>query len=133
MAEEDYGTDYYGEGGNDQQQHDSGSGQQHGEQDYHHDVQANDGHGDTHHEQSHGGHGRNHEQSNNPQHYGQGGDDQGSVDPAATTALMISELNWWTTDDDIRGWLRQGGCEAGVKDMSFSEHKVNGKSKGCVA
>ena len=43
---------------------------------------------------------------------------------------MVSELNWWTTDDDIRGWLRQGGCEDGIKDMTFSEHKVNGKSKG---
>jgi hypothetical protein len=53
-----------------------------------------------------------------------------SVDPGATLALMISELNWWTTDDDIRGWLKQGGCEEEIKEITFSEHKVNGKSKG---
>jgi hypothetical protein len=55
-----------------------------------------------------------------------------SVDPGATLALMISELNWWTTDDDIRGWLKQGGCEEEIKEITFSEHKVNGKSKGYV-
>ena len=43
---------------------------------------------------------------------------------------MISELNWWTTDDDIRGWLRKANCEREVKELTFSEHKVNGKSKG---
>lgn len=43
---------------------------------------------------------------------------------------MISELNWWTTDDDIRGWTSQADCEDELKDITFSEHKVNGKSKG---
>jgi RNA recognition motif-containing protein len=43
---------------------------------------------------------------------------------------MISELNWWTTDDDIRGWLAQADTEPDVKELTFSEHKVNGKSKG---
>ena len=133
MAEEDYEINYYGEGGNDQQQHDSEGGQHHGEQNYHPDAQANGDHDNTHHEQSHDEHGRDHSESKNPQKYSQEAGEQGSIDPDATTALMISELNWWTTDDDIRGWLRQGGCEAGIKDMSFSEHKVNGKSKGCVA
>ncbi|KJZ79354.1 hypothetical protein HIM_01505 [Hirsutella minnesotensis 3608] len=52
------------------------------------------------------------------------------VDPNATSAVMISELNWWTTDDDIRGWLRKAECEDEVKELTFSEHKVNGKSKG---
>ncbi|KAI6778909.1 RRM domain protein [Emericellopsis cladophorae] len=123
MAEEDYEIDYYGDAGNDQQQHSSGSDQQH---------HANGDRAGAHHEQAHDDHDRDQEQSKNPQAYDQGDDGQGSVDPNATTALMISELNWWTTDDDIRGWLRQGGCEAGVKDMSFSEHKVNGKSKGQI-
>ncbi|EHK42908.1 hypothetical protein TRIATDRAFT_300923 [Trichoderma atroviride IMI 206040] len=43
---------------------------------------------------------------------------------------MISELSWWTTDDDIRGWLRRAACEKEIKELTFSEHKVNGKSKG---
>ena len=51
-------------------------------------------------------------------------------DPDATTALLISDLYWWTTDDDIRGWITEAGCEEELKDVTFSEHKVNGKSKG---
>ena len=56
--------------------------------------------------------------------------DERPVDPDATPALLISELHWWTTDDDIRGWTREAGCEDELKDVTFSEHKVNGKSKG---
>jgi hypothetical protein len=52
------------------------------------------------------------------------------VDPNATSALMISELNWWITDDGVRAFARDVGCEDEVKDLTFSEHKVNGKSKG---
>ena len=51
-------------------------------------------------------------------------------DPDATTALLISDLFWWTTDDNIRGWINSAGCEDELKDVTFSEHKVNGKSKG---
>ena len=58
------------------------------------------------------------------------GSDERPVDPGATTALMVSELNWWNTDDDIRGWVCQAGCESELKDITFSEHKINGKSKG---
>lgn len=52
------------------------------------------------------------------------------IDNGATAAIMISELSWWMTDDDIRGWLRKASCEKEVKELTFSEHKVNGKSKG---
>lgn len=52
------------------------------------------------------------------------------VDPDATTALLVSDLFWWTTDDDIRGWVNQADSEDELKDVTFSEHKVNGKSKG---
>lgn len=51
------------------------------------------------------------------------------TDPDATTALFVSELFWWTTDDDIRGWVREANAEDELKDVTFSEHKVNGKSK----
>ncbi|KAI9041392.1 uncharacterized protein KD926_006968 [Aspergillus affinis] len=56
--------------------------------------------------------------------------DDRQADPDATPALLISDLFWWTTDDDIRGWIREAECEDELKDVTFSEHKVNGKSKG---
>lgn len=58
------------------------------------------------------------------------GSDDRPIDPGATTALLISDLHWWNTDDDIRGWVNQAQCEDELKDITFSEHKVNGKSKG---
>ena len=60
----------------------------------------------------------------------QDGSDDRHVDPGATTALFISDLHWWVTDDDIRGWANQSECEDELQDITFSEHKVNGKSKG---
>lgn len=58
------------------------------------------------------------------------GSDERAIDPGATTAILISDLHWWNTDDDIRGWVNQAHCEDELKDITFSEHKVNGKSKG---
>ncbi|KAI6247319.1 hypothetical protein HI914_04225 [Erysiphe necator] len=58
------------------------------------------------------------------------GSDDRPIDSGATTALLISELNWWNTDDDIRGWINQAQVEDELKEITFSEHKVNGKSKG---
>jgi hypothetical protein len=60
------------------------------------------------------------------------GSDDRAIDPGATTALLISELHWWNTDDDIRGWINQAQVEDELKEITFSEHKVNGKSKGFV-
>lgn len=61
----------------------------------------------------------------------EGADDR-PLDPGATSALLIQELHWWTTEDDIRGWANQAECEDELKDITFNEHKVNGKSKGWV-
>jgi hypothetical protein len=58
------------------------------------------------------------------------GSDDRPIDPGATTALLISDLHWWNTDDDVRGWINQAQCEDELKEVTFSEHKVNGKSKG---
>lgn len=58
------------------------------------------------------------------------GSDDRPIDPGATTAILISELHWWNTDDDIRGWVNQAQVEDELKEITFSEHKVNGKSKG---
>ncbi|CAF9903889.1 MAG: hypothetical protein ALECFALPRED_003029 [Alectoria fallacina] len=58
------------------------------------------------------------------------GVDDRYVDPGATTALFVSELHWWINDDDVRGWANQSRCEDELEDITFSEHKVNGKSKG---
>ena len=56
--------------------------------------------------------------------------DERDVDVGATAALYVSDLHWWITDDDIRGWANQSRCEDELEDISFNEHKVNGKSKG---
>ncbi|KAI0011376.1 hypothetical protein F4779DRAFT_615619 [Xylariaceae sp. FL0662B] len=58
------------------------------------------------------------------------GSDDRPIDPGATNCLLLSELQWWTTDDEIRSWVRHASCEDELKDITFSEHKVNGKSKG---
>ena len=58
------------------------------------------------------------------------GADDRYVDPGATSALFVSELHWWVNDDDVRGWANQCQCEDELEDITFSEHKVNGKSKG---
>lgn len=58
------------------------------------------------------------------------GADDRFVDQGATTALFVSELHWWINDDDIRGWANQSQCEDELEEITFSEHKVNGKSKG---
>ena len=52
------------------------------------------------------------------------------VDASATTALLVSDLHWWTSEDDLRGWINEVDAEHDLHDISFNEHKVNGKSKG---
>jgi hypothetical protein len=60
----------------------------------------------------------------------QGEDDDRPTDPGATAALMINDVNWRVSEEDIRGWANQSGCEDELNEVTFNEHKVNGKSKG---
>lgn len=150
MAEEEFEIDVYGDSANDHGDHEHGD-HNHGneeQRDYKEEdrsyKQEEDGH-DLNGDEQHDDYREDHREdtmddagdrrSLSPQRPQQGvkrkeGSDERPVDPGATTALMMSELNWWNTDDDVRGWVRQAGCEHELKDVSFSEHKVNGKSKG---
>ena len=56
--------------------------------------------------------------------------DDREVEPGATVALMLDNLHWWTSEDDVRGWLNEADTEDDLVEISFNEHKVNGKSKG---
>jgi hypothetical protein len=58
--------------------------------------------------------------------------DEQPPDPNATSAILVSELNWWINDEDIRGWANASNVEDQLTNITFHEHKVNGKSKGFV-
>lgn len=131
MAEEEFEIDIYGDAPQDHQDgnaenYDGANGhadnhqEQHDQQEHHDDQQKHDQQEEYHDQQ---------EAPAPQQGVKRKGDDR-PIDPGATTALMVSDLNWWNTDDDIRGYARAGHCEDELKDITFSEHKVNGKSKG---
>ncbi|PNP49533.1 hypothetical protein THARTR1_09855 [Trichoderma harzianum] len=139
MGDPDFDIDFYGDAdadANDQPRQDErrhSGGHSRDDYDYHsRDHRRDDEHEDDRRYDS----GRSDDADEAPHHHGvkrkseeQDHNDR-PVDSGATAAVMISELNWWMTDDDIRGWLRKAGCEREIKELTFSEHKVNGKSKG---
>jgi hypothetical protein len=50
----------------------------------------------------------------------------------ATRGLLISKLNWWTSDDDIISAVSQAGTvdDLNLTSIAFLEAKNNGKSRG---
>ncbi|KAG2172903.1 hypothetical protein INT43_000253 [Umbelopsis isabellina] len=47
-----------------------------------------------------------------------------------TNALYVGELDWWVTDEDLKEPIMNVGIGAELREITFYEHKVNGKSRG---
>ncbi|KAJ8658577.1 hypothetical protein O0I10_005617 [Lichtheimia ornata] len=49
-----------------------------------------------------------------------------------TTAFYLGELAWYVNDDEVKAPLVQKGLDPELKELTFFEQKVNGKSRGIV-
>ncbi|KAI8370111.1 hypothetical protein EDC96DRAFT_503098 [Choanephora cucurbitarum] len=47
-------------------------------------------------------------------------------------SIYLGELHWYTTDKDVKAPLEKANLITELKEMTFFEHKINGKSKGIV-
>ena len=56
--------------------------------------------------------------------------DSRPLDPGATNAIRLAELQWWATEEELRGFCASAKTESELRDLSFGEHKINGKSRG---
>ncbi|EEY15921.1 RRM domain-containing protein [Verticillium alfalfae VaMs.102] len=130
MADDEFEIDIYGDAPQENQEgHHEYEGGQQQQQEHDHREDHDDGGQHEHKEEPEQ---YNDQSSSAPQQGTKRKGDDRVVDPGATNAITISDLNWWNTDDEIRGWSRRAHCEDELKDITFSEHKVNGKSKGQV-
>lgn len=46
------------------------------------------------------------------------------------TVLQVSDMHWFTSDADLLEAATAAGVEVSFEDITFLEHKCNGKSKG---
>lgn len=154
MAEEDFEIDVYGdaEGGQDQQDQtndqaaeeynqadNQANNQEQPEQheqhlEENHEMQEGDQNGSAEYD-DYGMDGQNDGQQASASDHPQGvkrkqEDDERPIDQNATNAVLLSDMQWWDNEDQIREWMQAAECEDELKDITFSEHKVNGKSKG---
>ncbi|KAI9281077.1 hypothetical protein BY458DRAFT_430117 [Sporodiniella umbellata] len=49
-----------------------------------------------------------------------------------TSSIYLGELHWYTTDNDVREPLKKAQLIEHLKELTFFENKMNGKSKGIV-
>ncbi|PVU97093.1 hypothetical protein BB559_002149 [Furculomyces boomerangus] len=47
-------------------------------------------------------------------------------------SILLSNLGWWVTEDDLRDTCKQVAVEEQITLISFQDHKPNGKSKGLL-
>jgi hypothetical protein len=57
---------------------------------------------------------------------------QGQYSSPATGALLVGNLDWWTNEEDVRGWAVDAQVEDKVKCVVFDEIKQNARSRGTV-
>lgn len=138
MAEEEFEIDVYGDADGGQDQHQNGaedySNDQHNEMEASHQEETGNDYHD--HDVQHDMTGQEEDQNGTAPSAPQQGvkrkqdPDDRPIDVGATTALLLSDMQWYNTEDEIRGWVNFASAEDELRDITFSEHKVNGKSKG---